>query len=142
LVIAGISNCLVAVLHVAIIFIGAPGYRYFGVPDMAILLEKGSQVPTIVTTFLVIFFSLIAIYAFSCAGLIRKLPLSKTVVATVGSIYLLRGLALVPDSIRLFNGSLKYPRALAFSGVALLIGVTCIVGYVWAIRSANKCNDA
>lgn len=126
----GVANCIVALLHAVILFLGAPGYRYFGVPDLAALHEKGSAIPTVLTFGLTILFALFATYAFSGAGVLRRLPLLRTTLLIIGSMYALRGLALVQDVMRFMAGELNCPRALAFSGAALLIGVAYLAGTV------------
>ncbi len=97
LIIGGILSMVAALLHVAII-LGGPGwYRFFGAGEgMAKLAENGSTYPTFVTTSIAIILTLWALYAFSGAGLINKLPFLKPVLIAIGMIYLLRGIFGIP----------------------------------------------
>jgi hypothetical protein len=62
---AGVSSACVAALHVVIIFVGAPAYRYFGAGEpMARLSEQGSTTPALVTAGLTVVFGVWAAYAF------------------------------------------------------------------------------
>lgn len=97
LVLAGLLSSLVAALHVAIIFGGAPWYRFFGAGEAtACSAQRGSLVPTLVTASLSVVFLVWALYAFSGAGLLRPLPLLLPVLAAIAAVYLLRGSLLVP----------------------------------------------
>lgn len=128
--IAGVCCLALAVLHVAIIFIGAPAYRYFGAGEtMAQMAESGSLIPALATLCIAIVFVGFAAYAFSGAGKIRPLPLLKLGTYSIGVIFCLRGIAVFfqvrqimqsPDSL-----PLKEP---VFSLVSLLIGLMFIIG--------------
>lgn len=92
LMIAGTLSALAALLHIGCILFGAAWYRFFGAGEqMAILAERGSLQPTIITSGIVIVLSIWSLYAFSAAGLIIKLPLMRLALITITSIYLLRG---------------------------------------------------
>ena len=69
------------------------GIDFFGAGEqMAILSEQGSLQPTIITSGIVVVLSIWSIYAFSAAGLIRKLPLIRLALVVITSVYLLRGI--------------------------------------------------
>jgi hypothetical protein len=128
---AGASSAVVAALHVFIIFAGGPAYRYFGAGErMARLAEQGSATPSLITLGLTLLFGIWAFYAFSGAGLVRRLPLLRTGLITIGLIYTLRGLLLGPQIVWFFSGHAAAipPRQLAFSAAALLIGLAYLVG--------------
>jgi len=133
-------NFGIALLHVAIIIAGAPGYLYFGTADLAILAVQGSPIPALLTGALVIIFAAFGFYALSGAGLIRRLPLLTLGLIGIGGIYTLRGLIVIPDSISLVRGA-DYPfRQTAFSAVALSIGILYLVGAVqrWRYLRARR----
>jgi hypothetical protein len=114
-----------------IIFVGGPAYRYFGVGEkMARLAEQGSQAPALITAGLTVVFCVWAAYAFSGAGLLRRLPLLRTGLITIGLIYTLRGLLLGPQMMWFFSGQRAAvpPRQLGFSAAALLTGLAYLVG--------------
>lgn len=94
LIIAGILSAVVAILHVGCIYFGAPWYRFFGAGEqMAVLAERGSIQPTLITSGIVIVLSIWSLYAFSAAGIIVRLPLLRLALILITSIYLLRGVA-------------------------------------------------
>ena len=127
---AGVASALVALLHVAIIFAGGAGYRYFGAgEELARLDEQGSLVPDAITAFLVAIFGTWAAYAFSGAGLLPKLPFRRFCLVAIGVVYTLRGLAIVPEMWRVMAAGLDHlPRHLAFSAVSLAIGLLYLAG--------------
>ncbi len=86
-----------AVLHVAIIFGGPDWYRFFGAGEgMARAAEQGSSRPALVTCTIAAVLLVWALYAFSGAGLVRRLPLLRTALTAISAVYLLRGLAPLP----------------------------------------------
>src|SRR5215210_3744061 len=126
--IAGWSSVAVAVLHVIIVFAGAPSYRYFGAgEDMARPAEAGSLVPAALTLFIATVFAVFALYAFSGAGSIRRLPLLRTGLVVIGLICTVRGLGLI---LQLLQGTIL--RDLVFSLVSLTIGIA----YLWGTLKA------
>jgi hypothetical protein len=130
LVIGGVLNLGVAVAHVAMPFFGAPAYRYFGAgEEMATWAEQGSPLPGIITFGLAIVFAIFGLYAFSAAGAIRRLPLLKPGVLAVGGIYALRGGLGVPVALLIPEKSTPVAANIAFSLVALTIGLLYLVGY-------------
>jgi hypothetical protein len=130
LVIGGVLNLGVALAHVAIPFFGAPAYRYFGAgEEMAAWAEQGSPLPGIITFGLAIVFAVFGLYAFSAAGTIRRLPPLTPSVLAVGGIYTLRGGLGVPAAILMPDKSTPVAANVAFSLVALAIGLLYLVGY-------------
>ena len=129
--VAGAASAGVALLHVLILFVGGPAYRYFGAGErMARLAERGYPTPALITVALTVMFIVWAAYAFSGAGLLRPLPLLRPVLITIGVVYALRGLLLGPQMVWFFSGheAAVPPRQLAFSAAALLTGLAYLVG--------------
>jgi len=94
LIISGVLSAIAAILHIGCIYFGAPWYRFFGAgEEMALMAEQGSHYPTFVTLGIFSVLSIWSLYAFSAAGLIRKLPLTRLALILITSIYLIRGLA-------------------------------------------------
>lgn len=92
----GTFSILVALLHIAIIIGGPDWYRFWGAGErMATLEENGFMLPDILTFFIALIFFIWGLYAYSGAGLIRRLPLLKTALVLISSIYTIRGLLLV-----------------------------------------------
>lgn len=93
----GTLSAAAAILHVAIIFGGPDWYRFFGAGEgMARAAEQGSARPALVTCAIAAVLLVWALYAFSGAGLIRRLPLLRTALVAISAVYLLRGLAPLP----------------------------------------------
>ena len=130
LILGGLANLGIALFHLVIVIIGAPGYRYFGVPKLAELQEQGSVVPAVLTLSLTILFALFATYAFAGAGVLRRLPFLRTILVFISAIYVLRGLAVVRHIIFLAAGEPEYLMAVGFSGAALAIGIAYVAGTV------------
>ena len=122
---AGLLSLALAVLHVAMVATGTPAYRYFTAPPRLIQLsEQGSPVPALVTLGIALGFVLWALYGVSGAGLMPRLPLLRTGLAVIGTIYILRGVLLFPQ----LAARTDPPRSLVFSGVSLAIGMVYLAG--------------
>lgn len=143
LLLAGWLSAAVAALHVVIIFLGAPAYRYFGAgEEMARQAEAGSFVPAAMTLFIAVVFAVFSLYAFAGAGRLRRLPLLRTGLAVIAAIYTLRGLGLFFELAGYVQGSeAVMPRHLAFSVVSLTIGILYLLGtaLLWpSLRPARR----
>jgi len=95
LIVAGALSAAAAVLHLLVI-VGGPGwYRFFGAGEaMAQAAARGSPMPALVTSGIAAGLFLWAVYAWSGAGLMRRLPLLRTGLVVISAIYLARGLML------------------------------------------------
>ena len=126
---AAASSFAVAVLHVLIIFIGAPAYAYFGAAGLASRAAAGSPMPALITGGLVVLFALAGAYALAAAGSLHRLPLLRVVLIAIGVIYTLRGLPALPQVVLLFLDTPQLPvRAVVFSLGSLLIGLSHLAG--------------
>ena len=97
LILGGVLSIIASLIHVGIIVGGAEWYRFFGAgEELATMAEQGSLYPTIITFIIATVLFLWGIYAFSGAGLIRKLPFLNLALILISMIYLLRGIAVVP----------------------------------------------
>ena len=97
LAIGGALSLIASLLHIAIIFKGAEWYRFFGAGERyACASERGEIWPSIVTFGIATILFTWAMYAFSGGGLIRPLPWLKPILLMITSIYILRGIAIVP----------------------------------------------
>lgn len=132
LAVAGWLSAAVAALHVVIVFLGPPAYRYFGAgEDMARQAEAGSLFPAALTLFIAAVFAVFALYAFAGAGRLRRPPLLRTGLTAISAIYLARGLLLLPEMARYAQDSgAVMPRHLAFSFTSLVIGILYLAGTV------------
>jgi putative oxidoreductase len=97
LLIGGVATAIASALHVGIVLGGPAWYRFFGAGErMARLAARGSVYPTIVTLVIAAILGLWALYAFSGAGVIRRLPFLRSVLGLVAAIFLARGLFGIP----------------------------------------------
>lgn len=128
---AGLS-AIAAALHVAIIFGGAPWYRFFGAGErMASAAAQGRLYPTLVTLGIATVLALWSAYALSGAGAIGPLPLPKLALCAITTIYLLRGLAIVP--LFVFAPSQVTPFLVWSSLICCVYGAVHLLGLhqVW-----------
>ena len=94
LIIAGCLSFIAAVLHISCIFGGPDWYLFFGAGQrMAHLASQGAPYPTIVTLIIASILTGWGLYALSGAGVILRLPLLKTCLVLITTIYLVRGVA-------------------------------------------------
>jgi hypothetical protein len=92
--------------------------------------QAGSIIPAALTWALAGIFALFALYAFSGARLIHKLPGLPIILAGIALLYLLRGLVFLPELAQLLQGSLTPPRRAIFSGVSLSLGLMYAGGLI------------
>lgn len=142
LILGGVLSVAIAILHIAIIFSGAPAYRYFGAGEkMAQMASSGSVLPALVTFSIAIIFAIWGLYAFSGAGLIRRLPLLPVGLMVIASIYTLRGIGIVPQIVWMVNSPKSVPpQDLIFSLASLLVGIVYFVGTIstWRALQAHS----
>ena len=134
---AGLS-AVAAVLHVAIVIGGSSWYRFFGAGEQfASAAANGRWWPAIVTLGIACMLGLWAVYALSGAGVIRPLPFLKLALVLITSVYLLRGLVLVPAL--LFAKSSVTPFVFWSSVTCIGYGAFHLLGLVqvWSRLSLN-----
>src|SRR5687767_2094245 len=129
--IAGLASLAIALLHIAIIFAGPGAYLFFGAGrEMADADAAGSWIPDLLTLSVAVVFLVFALYGFSGAGMIRRLPLLKTGLIVIASVYTLRGLGILGDLMNYFQLD-HYPfRNIIFSSFALLTGINYTAGII------------
>ncbi|WP_372706337.1 hypothetical protein [Brevundimonas sp.] len=127
LVAGGVLSAAASLLHLAVIAGGPSWYRFFGAGEgMARMAERGSVTPTLVTVGIASVLAIWSAYAFAGAGLIPRLPLMRTALVLISTVYLLRGLVLIPAFIVNPGGVL--PFVLWSSLIVLIYGVAYAVG--------------
>lgn len=93
LVIAGILCAIGALLHLVTIIGGPDFYRFMGAGEgMAQMAEDGLAYPTIVTLVITLILFIWSAYAFSGAGVIKRLPLLKIGLVLISSILMIRAI--------------------------------------------------
>ena len=138
LVAGGWLSIIASLLHIACIFGGGDWYRFFGAgEEMARADDAGYWMPAIMTSGIALILAIWAAYAFSGAGLIRRLPLMRTALVIIGGIYLLRGLFIVPIII---EPAMRSPFNIWSSLIVLGYGITYAIGarVAWAQLSAQS----
>ena len=139
LIAGGVLTAAAALLHLAVIAGGPDWYRFFGAgEEMARMAEQGSPRPAIVTLGIAAILATWSAYAFAGAGLIRRLPLMRTALVAIATIYLLRGLILAP--LALFRPAAIDAFTLWSSLIVLGYGIAYAVGTwrAWPILSAAR----
>ena len=127
LLLGGTLSALGAILHLGVIVGGPSWYRYFGAGEgMARAAERGSLTPALVTLAIAAILIVWSLYAFSGAGIIRRLPLLRTALTLISAVYLLRAFALLPTLI--LRPELVDTFAVVSSLVVLVYGLTYSIG--------------
>lgn len=94
LIAAAWGSVAASVLHIACIIGGPDWYRFFGAgEEIAQAAERGLWFPTIVTLGIATVLSVWALFAFSAAGVILRLPLTRTALVAISAVLMLRALA-------------------------------------------------
>src|SRR5918998_205483 len=97
LMLAGAGSAAAAILHLACIAGGPEWYRTFGAGErMARMAARGHWYPTVLTLGIAAILFVWALYAWSGAGLIPRLPLLRLGLCAITGVYLLRAAAFVP----------------------------------------------
>jgi hypothetical protein len=123
LITGGVISGLISILHVILAF--NPGFYQYIV--IAQLPEQSFTLISIATALLALVFAIWAIYAFSGAGLIGRLPMLRKALIAIGVIYILRSLFLFTEiNLVLTQG---YPfRFTIFSTISLVTGLLYLIG--------------
>ena len=93
---------------------------------MARMAERGQAFPAVVTVAIAALLFIWSAYAFSGAGLIRRLPLLRIGLIAIASIYLLRGVAIIPAL--LVRPDLLGPFDWWSSAIVLVYGLVHAIG--------------
>lgn len=127
LITGGGLSAIAARVHLDIIIGGPDWYRFFGAGEaMAQAAEQGRLMPTLVTLGIAAMLTIWAAYAFSGAGLIPRLPLLRTALVVISSIYLLRALAVIPLLLTPTEQSATF--WLWSSAIVLIYGLAYAIG--------------
>jgi len=95
-VIASAGMCAVgAVVHLIAILLGARWHALIGAPlGLIEMLERGSARPAVTCLAIAAVLAVWSAYGFSAAGLVRKLPARRTVLALVAAVLIARSIVL------------------------------------------------
>jgi hypothetical protein len=129
LIAGGMLSGAAALLHLAIILGGPRFYRFFGAGQrMVHAAEIGSIRPALITSAIALVLLVWALYAFSGAGLIRRLPLLRTGLVLISAFYLLRGLVPIPMLILQPD---RVDTFVIWSSLAVLVYGICYATGTW-----------
>ena len=128
LIVGGGLSLAAAVAHVACIFGGPDWYRFFGAGEpIARAAERGSWRPPLMTLGIASILAIWAAYAFAGAGLLPRLPLMRTALVAITTVYLARGLVVLYPPL-LGRTDLSAAFILWSSLIVLAIGIAYAVG--------------
>ena len=133
LLVAGASSFVAALLHLACIAGGSEWYRTLGAgPQIANMAARGHWYPTTMAILIAGVLSVWGLYAWSGAGMIRRLPFLRLALIIITAIYLLRGLLFWPMQAYFPGNSITFWYV--SSAVCLAIGLLHLLGLrqVWA----------
>lgn len=89
------------VIHVAAIAGGPSWYVFFGAPPQIVASARaGTWLAPVSTAGIAVLMGICALYACSALGLVRRLPMLRTMLAGIATTCLLRALILVPLAFR------------------------------------------
>lgn len=136
LITGGILSALAAILHIGVIVGGPAWYRFFGAgEEMAKAAERGSVSPPLITFGIAALLMIWSLYAFSGAGIIRRLPLLRTALILISAVYLTRAFALLPFMV--LRPELVDTFAIVSSIIVLGYGLAYSIG-TWTHWAALK----
>jgi hypothetical protein len=144
LVAGGCLSLCAAVLHLGCISGGADWYRFFGAGEpIARAAERGMWTPHLIAAAIAALLGLAAAYAFSGAGMIRRLPLLRAGLVVISIVYLLRGLVVLAPSV-MSRPDLSAQFMLWSSLIVLVYGICYAVGAwrAWPHLSKRKASHA
>lgn len=123
------SGCcfLAALAHLGCIVFGADWYRLFGAGEaMAQMAEQGLWYPTLITLTIAAALCVWGTFALAGAGVIRKLPFTRSILVVITSVFLLRAFSFFALMPMFPDNSLTF--WLVSSGICLFIGSLFAVG--------------
>jgi hypothetical protein len=139
LIASGWMSVAASLLHVGCIIGGPDWYRFFGAgEEMAMAAERGLWMPTILTVIIAAILAGWAIYAFSAAGKLIRLPLTRTALVLISAVLLLRGVAVVIPAAWPPEHSMEF--RVWSSAIVLLLGLCFLVGTwrAWPVLSKKR----
>jgi hypothetical protein len=97
LIFSGFAALIGGAVHIAAIFGGPSWYGFIGAPPRMIRsAAAGDFYPALVCLAIASVLFIWAAYAFSGAGIFRRLPLLRTVLVAVATVLIVRGVAFIP----------------------------------------------
>jgi len=123
LIAGGVLTGVAALLHIAMILGGADWYRFFGAgEEMAKLAASGSTYPAMNAAGIAVILGIWTLYAFSGAGVVRRLPFLRSVLALIAVVFLMRGVIGVPMVLLMDD-----PYAIELRARMMFVAVTSVI---------------
>ncbi len=123
------------VIHLAAIVGGASWYAFFGAPPAVVAsAREGTWLAPVSALVIAALMGICMLYAWSAAGMMRRLPLLRPGLAAMAIVCLLRAVILIPFAMR-------YPQLLnTFEVVAALVWASAGVGFAagWRATGASR----
>jgi hypothetical protein len=138
LVLGGLGVFVGAGVHVAALAGGPRWIEFVGAPSSVVRsATEGTWLAPAGALGIAALLILWGLYALSGAGLIRRLPLLKTVLGSVALLFLLRGLIVIPFLSRANWASPIETFAVAASAFVFVLGAAYAVG-VWGVWRSQR----
>ena len=97
LFLTGLAAAAGALLHVAIAIGGPDWYAFFGAPQALVDMARAGNLRAPISCIVIAtFLAVLAAYAFSGAGAMRRLPFLRLGLAAIAGVLILRGVLFVP----------------------------------------------
>ena len=139
LVIGGWLSFVAALLHISCIFGGPDWYLFFGAGEkMAHMAARGDSYPTFATLVIASILTSWGLYALSGAGVIFKLPLLRTCLVLITTVYLVRGIASLIGPF-FTSDPVVHQNSMTFWVVSSVI--CCIYGYFYLVGTLRLCRN-
>jgi hypothetical protein len=138
----GAATATGGLLHIAIIFGGPDWYQFFGAPQGLVQMARDGQPRAAISCVAIasVLFAFSA-YAFSGAGVIRRLPMLRSSLFVIGGALLLRGILFIPVAVwyptvvaRICDCNGADTFAVTTSAICLLVGLGYTMGAFGASR--------
>jgi hypothetical protein len=125
----GLASGAIVILHVVVIALGEPAYRYFGAgEEIARAAARGEVWPAGLTLAIAAMFALFAACALAAARRPEGRTTLRAALVAIACIFLLRGIVVFPQGLASLGDSAALPfRFFVSSAASLVIG--CI--YAW-----------
>ena len=130
----GLAACAGSVLHIAILFGGPDWYAFFGAPRGLVEMARvGNLRAPVSCVVIAAILGVLAAYAFSAAGVIRRLPLLRAGLALMAIVLMLRGVLFIPMILWLPGSLSRICDCRGVDTFIILTSLLCLamgIGYV------------
>ena len=147
---AGAALVLLALAHIGAIFGGHQWFAFLGAPDQLVAMARaGKRYPDTMALLIALVCLLWAAYAFSGAGLVRRLPLLRTGLWLIAAGLMARAfgfiavLAVSPDALDFICGCNGIDTmVIVTSAICLAIGGAIAIGLTRGVESGRRLSFA